>query len=77
MSASQRLPLPDRESGEPFGLFLTHVDRFDPRIRRASPGEVDEAFDVVRFTFEDRLDGSLGCVARPAGDAVSLGEPAQ
>ena len=61
----------------PSGSSWLTFDGFDARVGRADLRERHEALDVIGLPFEDGFDGSLGGVARPAGDPFALGEPAQ
>lgn len=64
-------PLPDVKAGQSLRLLSGHVDTVDMRAARAFAAERDEPFHRFGLPLEDRLDGSVSVVARPAGHARS------
>lgn len=64
------------EAGEPLRPLLAHVDAVDLGSPRPLAHEADEALDVVLPALEQRLDAAVAVVAHPAGDPVSVCQPA-
>jgi len=54
-------------------LLLGDVDAVDARPARALAANPYERFDHVGLSFENRLDGSVGAVCDPTGDAPGVG----
>src|SRR5215210_2190047 len=73
--ATVPISLLDFEVGQPFGLFVAHVDALDIRSGRALLAEAKEGFDVAAAAFEGRLDGPVTAIRHPARDAARLGAP--
>ena len=69
---SVRRVLADVEPLEPFRLLADDVDPVHTRPARPFARELDQPLDSVPFALEDRLNGPVGQVPRPAADAGRL-----
>src|SRR5207247_4011923 len=59
----------DPETVEAFRLLPADVDRLDAGAARPAAAPLDHRLDALARALEDRRDGAIWLVARPAGDA--------